>query len=205
MVPTEKIFTSQGGGTTLQMPALPRQRRCLSLIKMCSTIICLNGIVARKRALFIYIFSSLKFFSILTFFPSPRNPKELFNLRHASARNVIERIFGILKQRFRILQLPPKYDMSTQALIPTALAALHNFIREYDPKDIYLYDEEGEDHMSVDDDDQLLDLRMGPRPESVGEVMPVETAQANERRDKIASDMWEQYQHYLAGHEMDIE
>ena len=34
----------------------------------------------------------------------PHNPKELFNLRHASvARNAIERIFGILKQRFRIL------------------------------------------------------------------------------------------------------
>jgi len=29
---------------------------------------------------------------------APRNPKELFNLRHASARNVIEQIFGVLKR-----------------------------------------------------------------------------------------------------------
>ena len=34
---------------------------------------------------------------------SPANAKELFNLRHASARNIIERMFGILKNRFAIL------------------------------------------------------------------------------------------------------
>ena len=61
---------------------------------------------------------------------SPRNAKELFNLRHASARNVVERIFGILKRRFQILQLLPEYAMEIQSLIPPALAALHNFIRQ---------------------------------------------------------------------------
>lgn len=29
----------------------------------------------------------------------PKNPKELFNLRHSSLRNVIERIFGVAKKR----------------------------------------------------------------------------------------------------------
>ena len=53
-----------------------------------------------------------------------------------SACNVIERIFGVLKQRFRILQLPPEYDISIQALIPSALAALHNFIQRYNPDEI---------------------------------------------------------------------
>ena len=119
--------------------------------------------------------------------PRPRNPKELFNLRHASARNVIERIFGVLKRRFRILQLPPEYDISIQALIPSALAALHNFIREYDPEEI------GEIEIS-DDEEPLL--------ESVGELGagPVtrdETLRANARRDQIADAMWEQYQTYL--------
>jgi len=33
----------------------------------------------------------------------PKNPKELFNLRHASLRNAIERIFGVVKRRFPIL------------------------------------------------------------------------------------------------------
>lgn len=137
--------------------------------------------------------------------PSPHNPKELFNLRHASARNAIERIFGILKRRFRILQLPPEYDMSIQALIPPALAALHNFIRQYDPDEIQMYDD-GDDGDGDDGDDnrepiQLL-FQMAPHPESLGELgngplTQEETVQANERRDRIAGAMWEQYQRYL--------
>lgn len=37
----------------------------------------------------------------------PTNSKELFNLQHASLRNVIERSFGILKKRFGILLKVP--------------------------------------------------------------------------------------------------
>ena len=71
----------------------------------------------------------------------PANPQELFNLRHASARNVIERIFGILKRRFRILLLSPEYDMGIQAQVPPALCALHNFIRYHDPSEITDFDD----------------------------------------------------------------
>ena len=186
MMPAELIFTSQVGGIILQMLDSHHQMCCLYLIEVCGTI-CLNGIVPRKRKLFIFSFS------IFTdvFPPSPCNPKELFNLRHASARNAIERIFGILKRRFRILQLPPEYNMDVQAMIPPALAALHNFIREYDPDEIHMYDE-----------DELLDLH--PNLEPVGElgtgrVTPDETVRAKQRRDDIADAMWEQYQHYLEG------
>ena len=45
----------------------------------------------------------------------PTTKEELFNLRHASAHNVIECIFGVLKRRFRILHLAPEYDMEVQA------------------------------------------------------------------------------------------
>jgi hypothetical protein len=101
----------------------------------------------------------------------------LFNLRHASAHSVIERIFGILKQHFRILQLPPEYDMSVQALVPPALAALHNFIRQYDPQEI---------HMPVYGK-QLTDLQLGLHPESAGElgtdvVVPDESSSQQEAR-----------------------
>src|SRR5689334_19273528 len=41
----------------------------------------------------------------------PQNAKELFNLRHAQLRNVIERIFGVLKKRFAILNTPMQYPM----------------------------------------------------------------------------------------------
>jgi hypothetical protein len=33
----------------------------------------------------------------------PKNAKELFNLRHASLHNVVEHIFGVAKQKFKIL------------------------------------------------------------------------------------------------------
>ena len=122
---------------------------------------------------------------------SPRNPKELFNLRHSLARNVIERIFGVLKCRFRILRLPPEYNMRIQAQIPAALAALHNFIRQYDPEEIRFFE------------DQSFNFPVGVHPESADELgsSPArsnERARASERRDKIAADMWEQYQRYLA-------
>lgn len=85
--------------------------------------------------------------------------------------------------------------MEIQALIPSALAALHNFIRQYDPSEIQMYDE-----------DVPLDFQMDPRPESesesvgelgTGRVSSGETTRANKRRDEIAHAMWEQYQAYL--------
>uniref|UniRef100_A0A803L0F1 DDE Tnp4 domain-containing protein n=1 Tax=Chenopodium quinoa TaxID=63459 RepID=A0A803L0F1_CHEQI len=33
----------------------------------------------------------------------PENERELFNLRHSSLRMVVERAFGVLKKRFRVL------------------------------------------------------------------------------------------------------
>jgi DDE superfamily endonuclease len=125
-------------------------------------------------------------------FPSPRNPKELFKLHYASAHNAIERIFGILKQHFRILQLPVEYDMTIQALIPPALAALHNFIWQYDPEEIHTYDNDKLVDPQMDVHDQEFAGELG-----TGLVLLAEMLQANERWDRIADEMWEQYQHYL--------
>ena len=66
----------------------------------------------------------------------PVNKEELFNLHHAVARNVIECIFGIVKKWWVILTCPAQYDMDVQVWIPLALAALHNFILQFDPADI---------------------------------------------------------------------
>ena len=99
--PVKVTSTSQGGGITSQMLALPCQMHCWSPIAVCSTIY-LNGIVPRKCKW--YVFSQKFLTDIL---PSPCNPQELFNLHHVSAHNVIEQIFGILKRCFQILQLPP--------------------------------------------------------------------------------------------------
>jgi hypothetical protein len=121
------------------------------------------------------------------------NAKELFNLRHAQARNVIERIFGVLKQRFRILLLPPHYPLAFQSRIPVALCALQNFIQEIDqdegaiPTDSYqsaytpfspdIYDDDS-GFIAEDDDEANSDVKL--------------------RRINIANEMWESYLNYMA-------
>jgi hypothetical protein len=54
-------------------------------------------------------------------------------------RNVVERIFGVLKNRFKILLLPPYYKMDVQVRIPAALCLVHNVIRVHDPNDMMDY------------------------------------------------------------------
>jgi DDE superfamily endonuclease len=110
----------------------------------------------------------------------------LFNLRHASARNVIERIFGVLKQRFRILLLAPQYSLDIQARIPAALAAIHNYICSH----------------SDANDDNPLRMNGGDMPAvNAGHDDPNEDDgpifnddNVDERRDQIARAMWDDYQ-----------
>jgi hypothetical protein len=118
----------------------------------------------------------------------PATAEELFNLRHASARNVIERIFGVIKRRFRILVIPPEYDMRTQARLPAALGALHNFIRNNDPAEMD----------DLDDDDENEDRHELHPSISTGDLADgapgrTERREADNRRDNIAKAMWEDY------------
>ncbi|KAJ0540801.1 putative harbinger transposase-derived protein [Helianthus annuus] len=65
---------------------------------------------------------------------APENSKELFNLRHASLRNAIERAFAVLKKRFPIIRstAEPFYSCQTQSAIFLACCILHNFLLEED-------------------------------------------------------------------------
>ena len=64
----------------------------------------------------------------------PQNYKELFNLRHASLRNAIERAFGVLKKRFSILanSTEPTYGIKTQSLIIGCCCIIHNYLMGMD-------------------------------------------------------------------------
>lgn len=114
---------------------------------------------------------------------SPANKKELFNLCHASARNVIERIFGVLKRRFRILLMAPEYKLDVQARIPAALCAIHNFIRECDPS-------EGELPGAN------ISFAYGGNNQNVG-IFDNTDDESDTRRDRIAEEMWKDYQKLL--------
>ena len=118
---------------------------------------------------------------------SPANPSELFNLRHASARNIIEHIFGILKRHFKILVCPPEISMDLQAHLPPALAAIHNFIRDLDPNDL-------------NDFPEAEDIQPGWRSGDLADGLPrrPERERATNRRDDITNAMWVQYQQHLA-------
>lgn len=95
----------------------------------------------------------------------------------------------MLKRRFRILLLAPEYNLDVQARIPAALAALHNFILTHEPKD------EPEGLADLYDG---LEGHGGPEdPDHRASSLEAETHAADheldERRDKIASDMWADY------------
>lgn len=110
-------------------------------------------------------------------------------MRHARARNVIERIFGVVKKRFAILRQTNNFTIDGQARVVPACCAVHNFIRIHDPDDSLSDDEddtESRSHSAANDD--LFD------EESLGgAISRAETRRADERRNAIAEAMWEDY------------
>ena len=65
----------------------------------------------------------------------PENAEELFNHRHSSLRNVIERTFGVLKKRFPIISgmTEPFFPVDTVSKIILAYCILHNYLMGVDP------------------------------------------------------------------------
>jgi hypothetical protein len=114
------------------------------------------------------------------------NAKELFNLRHASAHNIIERMFGILKNQFAILQHNPHLKPEIQAHLPAALAAIHNVIRTYDNNELQSCLDELEtpeyDVDDLDEEDTEGELVEGPPKQA-------EKKDAERRRDEMAEVM----------------
>lgn len=64
----------------------------------------------------------------------PQNYRELFNLRHSSLRNLIERTFRVLKKRFPIISSGTEAHYSVDIMTDIILACciLHNFLMEVD-------------------------------------------------------------------------
>lgn len=113
----------------------------------------------------------------------PENPMELFNLRHASLRNAIDRSFGVLKRRFQMLRTAPQFPIKTQVMLMYALCGLHNFIRQNDVED-----EDGFDQEPVDIDEDTSEDNPCWFPFSD------DSPAMAERRDQMATGMWRDYQ-----------
>ena len=132
---------------------------------------------------------------------SPKNKEELFNLRHAQARNCVERIFGVFKKRFPILSKPNEYPYPTQVKLVLALAALHNFIRSRSG------------HRETEWWEQLEDKQKDKYSQKESENIDSIDIQSTEYlvthglddidmrvfRDTLAQRMWTDYIHYMLG------
>lgn len=120
---------------------------------------------------------------------SPQNAKELFNLRHASLRNVIERVFGVLKKRFPMLVIAPMYPIKVQVAMFLAMVVIHNFIRMTGRADDDIVGEyDRETHNDLVDVEQEVSFNTSII------VTPAEKAAADAIRDRIADQMWIAYQ-----------
>lgn len=92
--------------------------------------------------------------------------------------------------------MPPGYNMKIQARIPAALAALHNFILEHDPDDRVDPEVWDPSPGGTVDPDMVVALRL--QGELATERRTSEESEIGERlRDRIADEMWVQYQEIL--------
>ena len=92
----------------------------------------------------------------------PENAREFYNMKHASARNTIERCFGMIKQRWAILRSPSFYPVATQRRTITTCCLLHNFLmqeRENAPLDDAPVVLHGETISSIETSDQWTNWR----------------------------------------------
>ncbi|KAL7247517.1 hypothetical protein ACSBR2_002434 [Camellia fascicularis] len=110
-------------------------------------------------------------------------PKELFNHRHLSLQNVIERTFGVLKKRFPILRSMPNYKSTRQGPLIIACYVMHNWIRLHAAMDPFFI--EANNEMAVE---AAVDRFIG------GQAML--TCHQSNLRDAITIAMWEN----LVGH-----
>src|ERR1700716_1871721 len=106
----------------------------------------------------------------------PENAKELFNLRHSSLRNVIERIFGVLKRQWQILGGNGcEYSIESQIDLFCALIGLYNFGKQCGEINEFL--------------DEAIDTQNEQVDQQIEVSITPGTRQMDKRRDNIADKM----------------
>ncbi|XP_047953135.1 putative nuclease HARBI1 [Salvia hispanica] len=111
----------------------------------------------------------------------PQNARELFNLRHSKARNIIERAFAALKMRWSILPSASFYPIKIQIQMIMACFLLHNFIRGEMTNDPIEQQIDGDTQNGVVDD-------VDGEAEYIDQV---ETSTAwTQMREDLANSMW---------------
>ncbi|KAJ8577787.1 hypothetical protein ON010_g1419 [Phytophthora cinnamomi] len=109
----------------------------------------------------------------------PKNPKELFNLKHSPARNVVERLIGVLKRRFRVLRQVNECELEVVKVTVFSCCCVRNFIRQVDSAD----NGEGFPGESQEDDDE--------------DIIQFDFNTGSTWRDYMAHQMWSEYKRFL--------
>ena len=124
--------------------------------------------------------------------------EELFNLRHAQLKNVIERIFGVIRGHFHIPNTAPEYSLKVQAKLVLVICALHNFIRHRaNGEDDEFYKESGQIQINGKRD---RGSDMTDSTEQVnGYVHISNISEIVAERDRLATKMWVDYVNYQNG------
>ncbi|XP_050259111.1 protein ALP1-like [Quercus robur] len=115
----------------------------------------------------------------------PRNDKELFNLRHSSLRTSIERCFGVLKKRFRVLDAEPFWSFPTQVDVVLACCIIHNHIIGVDPLDSIMNNGLRGSPLANDSTSRRVQQSQREVQEENREWVQI--------RDDICRNMWEDY------------
>lgn len=115
----------------------------------------------------------------------PTKREELFNFLHSSLRNAIERVFGILKNKWRILKYIPSYGLETQKRIILACIALHNFIRDSQLRD--------KQFDRCDEDENYVPKVQRQSTTLAGDTAPsgTNTDDMKARRERIATEVFD--------------
>lgn len=118
-------------------------------------------------------------------FYRPTTAKELFNLRHSQARNIVERQFGVAKREFAMMREPNEFPIHYQAPIQIALCTLHNFNTIHG----------GQENVNIGSGSGAEMQGAGGDIEDVGAggISAAETERACAWRDAIAEAMWASY------------
>jgi len=99
-------------------------------------------------------------------------------------RNVIERLFGVLKHEFKMACEPNEYPIHIQCLIHLSLTLLHNFLHVWEPSRF-------SDKLDPKHWRQLVDMNSS-NEDSTDAPQPTgaRLSRHDALREKIATEMW---------------
>lgn len=120
---------------------------------------------------------------------APTTPKEYFNLKHSSSRNVIERAIGVCKRRFAVLRKGVEtFDTNFHNQLVLACCLLHNFINGEIGRGYGL--EELTD--ALDDDDNNYEIGGNEDEPTASGSDTTSFGNAGQWRDAIADRLWQE-------------